>query len=174
MRFTRLLMAGGMATTLGTALCVSAARAQEQVESNMKKAAGPQFTPVSDEMLKNARSDGGKNCQRPGPGLSLDALMCAGVAMFPFMHAAVKLLCVHYPVAQIVWARFTVHLLVMLIVFLPRYGLRLLATRRPCVQIARSLLMLVSNLVFVFAFAREPPGSALAIAANSGSRPTFG
>src|ERR1700674_1114500 len=61
MRFTRLLMAGGMATTLGTALCISAARAQEKVESNAQKGSAPQFTSVSDEMLKNARSDGGKN-----------------------------------------------------------------------------------------------------------------
>src|SRR5438552_836265 len=67
-------------------------------------------------------------------------LMCAGVAMFPFMNAAVKLLGANYPVAQIVWARFTGHLVVMLIVFLPRYGRRLLATRCPGVQIGRSLL----------------------------------
>src|SRR5438477_12732638 len=80
-------------------------------------------------------------------------LMCAGVAMFPFMNAAVKLLGPHYPVAQIVWARFTGHLIVMLIVFLPRYGRRLLATRRPGVQISRSLLMLVSNMMFVVAIA---------------------
>jgi len=73
--------------------------------------------------------------------------MCAGVAMFPFMNAAVKLLGAHYPVAQIVWARFTGHLIVMLLVFLPQYGRRLLATRRPAVQIGRSLLMLVSNMI---------------------------
>jgi hypothetical protein len=49
-------------------------------------------------------------------------LMCACVAMFPFMNAAVKLLGQHYPVTQIVWARFTGHLVVMLLVFLPQYG----------------------------------------------------
>src|SRR5436190_14019188 len=94
-------------------------------------------------------------------------LMCAGVAMFPFMNAVVKLLGAHYPVAQIVWARFTGHLLVMLIVFLPRYGRRLLATRRPGVQIGRSLLMLVSNLVFVVAIARVPLATASAIGFTS-------
>src|SRR5439155_20046841 len=67
-------------------------------------------------------------------------LMCAGVAMFPFINAAVKLVGPHYPVAQIVWSRFTGHLIVMLIVFLPRCRRRLLATRRPGVQIGRSLL----------------------------------
>ena len=94
-------------------------------------------------------------------------LMCAGVAMFPFMNAAVKLLSPHYPVAQIVWARFTGHLIVMLIVFLPRYGRRLIATRRPGVQIGRSLLMLVSNMMFVVAIARVPLATASAIGFTS-------
>src|SRR5947207_860200 len=87
-------------------------------------------------------------------------LMCAGVSMFPFMNAAVKLLGADYPVAQIVWARFTGHLLVMLLVFLPQYGRRLLATRRPAVQIGRSLLMLVSNMMFVVAITRVPLATA--------------
>src|SRR5436190_5007450 len=94
-------------------------------------------------------------------------LMCAGVSMFPFMNAAVKLLGAHYPVAQIVWARFTGHLVIMLLVFLPRYGTRLLATRRPGVQIGRSLLMLVSNMVFVVAIARVPLATASAIGFTS-------
>jgi hypothetical protein len=57
-------------------------------------------------------------------------LMCLGMPVFPFMNAAVKLLTSHYPVMQIVWARFTGHLIIMLIVFWPRYGRRLLATRQ--------------------------------------------
>jgi drug/metabolite transporter (DMT)-like permease len=94
-------------------------------------------------------------------------LMCGGVSMFPFMNAAVKLLGADYPVAQIVWARFTGHLLVMLLVFLPQYGRRLLATRRPAVQIGRSLLMLVSNMMFVVAITRVPLATASAIGFTS-------
>jgi len=93
--------------------------------------------------------------------------MCAGVAMFPFMNAAVKLLGARYPVSEIVWARFTGHLVVMLLVFLPHYGRRLLAPRRPGVQIARSLLMLVSNMMFVVAIARVPLATASAIGFTS-------
>jgi hypothetical protein len=44
-------------------------------------------------------------------------LMCAGASVFPFMNAAVKLLGARYPVTEIVWARFTGHLIVMLVVF---------------------------------------------------------
>ena len=94
-------------------------------------------------------------------------LMCAGVSMFPFMNAGVKWLSPHYPVMEIVWARFTGHLLFMLLVFLPRYGGRLFATRRPVVQIGRSLLMLVSNVVFVMAIARVPLATASAIGFTS-------
>lgn len=94
--------------------------------------------------------------------------MCAGVAMFPFMNAAMKLLGTSgYPVAEIVWARFTGHLLVMLLVFLPQYGWRLLASRRPAVQIARSLLMLASNGLFVTAISRVPLATASAIGFTS-------
>ena len=94
-------------------------------------------------------------------------LMCAGVSMFPFMNAAVKLLGANYPVTQIVWARFTGHLLVMLLVFLPQYGRRLFATRRPAVQIGRSLLMLVSNMMFVVAITRVPLATASVIGFTS-------
>ena len=90
-------------------------------------------------------------------------LMCAGVSLFPFMNAAVKLLDAGYPVTEIVWARFTGHLLFMLVVFLPAHGWSLLRTRRPAVQITRSLLMLVSNLVFVIAIAMVPLATASAI-----------
>ena len=94
-------------------------------------------------------------------------LMCAGVSMFPFLNAGVKLLAPRYPVAEIVWARFTGHLAIMLLVFLPRYGRRLFRTRRPAVQIGRSLLMLVSNVVFVIGIANVPLATASAIGFTS-------
>ncbi len=94
-------------------------------------------------------------------------LMCAGVSTFPFMNVAVKLLAPHYPAAQITWARFTGHLIVMLIVFLPQYRWALLRTRRPGVQIARSVLMLASNLVFVMAIGSVPLATASAIGFTS-------
>jgi drug/metabolite transporter (DMT)-like permease len=94
-------------------------------------------------------------------------LMCAGVSLFPFMNAGVKLLSGHYPVAEIVWARFTGHLVIMIAVFLPHYGRRLFATRRLPVQIARSVLMLASNLVFVAAIGHVPLATASAIGFTS-------
>ena len=89
--------------------------------------------------------------------------MCAGVATFPFMNAAVKLLAASYPSSQITWARFTGHLIVMLVVFLPRYRWTLVRTRRPAVQIGRSIAMLLSNLLFVMAIGSVPLATASAI-----------
>ena len=94
-------------------------------------------------------------------------LMCAGVSTFPFMNVAVKLLAAHYPAAQITWARFTGHLVVMLIVFLPQYRWALFRTRRLAVQMGRSVLMLVSNLVFVMAIGAVPLATASAIGFTS-------
>jgi len=105
---------------------------------------------------------------RPQPDILRGILlMCAGVAMFPFMNAAVKLLGARYPAPEIIWARFTGHLLFMVVVFLPRHGLRLFMTRRPAVQIARSLLMLASNGLYVVAIARVPLATASAIGFTS-------
>ncbi|HLY89094.1 MAG TPA: DMT family transporter [Acetobacteraceae bacterium] len=94
-------------------------------------------------------------------------LMCAGVSTFPFMNAAVKLLAANYPAAQITWARFTGHLLVMLVVFLPQYRSSVIRTRRPAVQIGRSLAMLFSNLLFVMAIGSVPLATASAIGFTS-------
>lgn len=93
--------------------------------------------------------------------------MCAGVSLFPLMNAMMKLLTARYPVLEIVWARFTGHLIVMLAVFLPQYGRRLIATRRPLVQIGRSALMLASNSVFVLAIGKVPLATASAIGFTS-------
>ena len=104
---------------------------------------------------------------RPGAVLRGAVLMCAGVLLFPFLNASVKYLGARYPVPQIVWARFTGHLAIMAILFLPQYGRALLATRRPAVQIARSVLMLASNLVFVVGISRVPLATASAIGFTS-------
>jgi drug/metabolite transporter (DMT)-like permease len=90
----------------------------------------------------------------PSDALRGILLMCAGVSTFPFMNAGVKFLTESYPASEITWARFTGHLLIMLIVFLPQYRWGLLRTRRWVVQFGRSLMMLLSNLFYVMAIGR--------------------
>ena len=90
-------------------------------------------------------------------------LITCGVSLFPFMNAAVKLLGARYPANEIVWARFTGHLIVMLLVFLPQYGRRLLATRRPARADRPRAADAVGNALFVVAIAHVPLATASAI-----------
>ena len=85
--------------------------------------------------------------------------MCAGVSLFPLMNAMMKLLTARYPVFEIVWARFTGHLVVMLIVFLPQYGRRIDRDASAAGGVGRSALMLASNSVSCWRSARcrSPP-----------------
>jgi len=94
-------------------------------------------------------------------------LMCLGVSMFPFLNTAAKLLTDDYPIVEIVWARFTGHLICVLIAFMPQRGWRIFAARRPMVQISRSFLLLASTTLFVSAIGHLPLATASAIGFTS-------
>ena len=95
------------------------------------------------------------------------ALMCLGVCMFPFLNTAAKLLTADYPITEIIWARFTGHLVCVLLVFMPQRGWRIFAAKRPFVQIARSFLLLASTSLFVSAIGHLPLATASAIGFTS-------
>src|SRR5882724_4716244 len=94
-------------------------------------------------------------------------LMCLGVCMFPFLNTAAKLLTADYPVNEIVWARFTGHLICVLVAFMPQRGWRIFAARRPLVQVSRSFLLLASTSLFVSAIGHLPLATASAIGFTS-------
>jgi drug/metabolite transporter (DMT)-like permease len=94
-------------------------------------------------------------------------LMCLGVSMFPLLNASVKLLTAHYPIGEIVWARFTGHLVWAVLAFVPRYGWRVFVAHRPFVQVARSFLLLGSTGFFVSAIGHIPLATASAIGFTS-------
>jgi drug/metabolite transporter (DMT)-like permease len=94
-------------------------------------------------------------------------LMCLGVSMFPLLNGSVKVLTEHYPIIEIVWARFTGHVVWMLVAFLPRHGWRVFAAGRPFVQIARSFLLLGSTCLFVSGIGYIPLATASAIGFTS-------
>jgi drug/metabolite transporter (DMT)-like permease len=94
-------------------------------------------------------------------------LMCLGVCMFPFLNTAAKLLTADYPINEIVWARFTGHLVCALLVFMPQRGWRIFAASRPFVQVARSFLLLASTSFFVSAIGQIPLATASAIGFTS-------
>jgi drug/metabolite transporter (DMT)-like permease len=74
--------------------------------------------------------------------------MCLSIALFPVLNASAKYLGPHYPMPEILWARYFGHFVYMLILFMPRRGWRLFRTRRLGMQLLRSMLLLGSTASF--------------------------
>jgi drug/metabolite transporter (DMT)-like permease len=79
------------------------------------------------------------------------------------MNAFSKSLAQTYPVMQVSWARFFGHVVFLAILFMPTRGWRLLVTRRPKLQLTRSVIQCVSNLSFTAGIAYQPVADAAAI-----------
>lgn len=77
--------------------------------------------------------------RHPGRGILLVLL---AVCVFSCMDATAKYLAARHPLPMLVWARYTVHFLLMVVFLAPSHRSALLATRRPGAQIARALLLL--------------------------------
>jgi drug/metabolite transporter (DMT)-like permease len=89
--------------------------------------------------------------------------MCVATTLFPIMNGIVQVLSQRYPSEQIIWARTAGHLLIVLALVVPRYGIGVLATKRPAAQIWRSLLLLASTTLFFFAVKDVPLAKAASI-----------
>ena len=63
------------------------------------------------------------------------------VMLLAIMDAIGKQLSTRYPIPMLVWARYSVHCLLMLAVLLPTYGRRLWYTTRPRAQTLRALML---------------------------------
>ncbi len=83
-------------------------------------------------------------------------LMLAAVLCFALLDATAKHLSQTYPVPMLVWARYTLHCLLMLIFLAPSMRWKLVATRRPALQVVRAL-MLVGTTGFAMAAFRHLP-----------------
>jgi len=68
-----------------------------------------------------------------------------------------------YPVGMIVWARYAVPLVVLLLVFLPRRGRSMLRTAFPLIQLVRGVLLTAGTLFIVLAYRVMPIAEAQAI-----------
>ena len=89
--------------------------------------------------------------------------MCGSGVVFPIMNGFAKALGVDYSSFQVSWARAFGQVVFMLAAFLPRHGIGMLRTRRPGVQMFRSLMLFLSNLCFFFAITYIPIAQAAAI-----------
>jgi drug/metabolite transporter (DMT)-like permease len=89
--------------------------------------------------------------------------ICLSGVTSSLMNGFAKLLGETYNSLQVSWARAFGHVLFMLAVFVPRFGLRMLRTRRLGRHLLRSSCLLTSNLSFFFALTFIPIGDASAI-----------
>lgn len=92
------------------------------------------------------------------------AVLLMGV--FVFLWAAVEVLGTYagVPATEIVWFRYGTHLIVMLIVFGPRYGASMIRTKCPLgMHIVRSLMMLGMPVSYVAAAGRMPGSDMLVV-----------
>lgn len=86
------------------------------------------------------------------------------VAVFSVLDSLSKYLTRFYPINLVVWARFAFHLLLVVVLLGPRYGLALVRTARPGIQIMRGLLLAIASVLFVSALKFMPLAETSAIA----------
>ena len=77
--------------------------------------------------------------------------MLLATGCFGCLDTLSKYLVAHYPAAALVWLRYVLQTVVMMAIFLPRMGLRLVRTSSPVLQVVRGLMLVVSSVVFVLA-----------------------
>ena len=93
-----------------------------------------------------------------------------GVILFPvalFLFAAgdttVKYLSASFSVPLLVWARFAVHLLIMLVVVAPGTGREIIVTQKPWLMVFRALMLVFSSLFIQQAFQSLPLAETTAV-----------
>ncbi len=89
--------------------------------------------------------------------------MVLAMAMWAFIENIPEHFSQHYTSFQIVWLRYTVHLLFMLVVFGPRVKLGLVRTRHLGLQFGRGMLMMGMHLCFIFAVGFLPVNATLSV-----------
>ena len=105
-----------------------------------------------------------KEPARPGQRVLAGILfMCVAGLLFPVMSSAAKVLGHDYNSLQISWARAFGHIVFMLLFFVPKFGVRMLRTRRFGTQLARSAMLFTSNACSFLAIIYIPLAKAASI-----------
>lgn len=98
--------------------------------------------------------------QRPFHGV---VLILFALFFFAALDATAKHLVHTFALPLLVWARFTFHCLLMVVFLAPSMRLKLLATKRPVIQVMRALLLLGVSLLALAAFRLMPLAETTAI-----------
>jgi drug/metabolite transporter (DMT)-like permease len=95
--------------------------------------------------------------------LSAILLIVGSVLCFTALDAIVKFLTQSYPVPLLVWARYAVQALAMVLWLAPRMGLGMLRTRQPRLQLLRAAVLPFSSLCFFSSLKYLPLADATAL-----------
>lgn len=103
--------------------------------------------------------------RRPVAHVPLPAvlLIVGSVAFFSATEMLVKLLTQRYPVPLLMWGRFAVQAVIMIVLFAPALGTGLVRTPHPGKQLLRSAALVVSSVFFYNALKELPLADATAI-----------
>lgn len=101
-----------------------------------------------------------KGVDQPAKGI---ALICLAVLLFSSHDTLSKYLSGFYPIVMVVWARYVVHTLLMLVIFIPQSGIAVIRTKRPGLQLARALCLIGTSLFFTTGLRYIPLAEATAV-----------
>lgn len=107
-----------------------------------------------------AGSPGGSS---PANALRGVALFLTAMLLFACLDATSKHLSQKFAVPMLVWARYTVHFVLMILFVAPTMGMRLIRTRRPLPQIVRALMLVFTTAFGIAALKLMPLAETTAI-----------
>ena len=96
------------------------------------------------------------------PKIAAILYMTLAMVMWAIIENIPRYFSQHYTTFEIVWLRYSVHLLFMLVVFGPRVKLRLVRTKNLKLQLIRGMLMMGMHLSFIFAIRSIPVNATMA------------
>jgi len=91
-------------------------------------------------------------------------MVMSAAALFAVMDTLSKYLTRFYPILLVAWARYTVHLILVVVALGPRFGSALVRTPRLGAQLTRGLLLAIASSAFVGAVKYMPLAESSAIA----------
>ena len=118
----------------------------------------PNTTPITPPNLPPPRAVAGNRNHLLGVAFVLLAMF-----VMPFTDAAAKFLTGRFPVSEITWLRYVVHLCVLLPLVVWREGFRALVPRRLGYQLLRGVFMVGSTFMFFLGLTRLPMADTLAL-----------
>ncbi len=90
-------------------------------------------------------------------------LMIAAMTSFTILDSIAKHLAATYPVPMIVWARYFVHVVLMVLLLGPRMRGQLVRTERPGLQVARGAILGLASILFFTSLSMMPLADASAL-----------